>query len=231
MPSIIIQNQPFEYQVIKKRIRSLRLRLISKNHFQISCPYLTPNFLIEKFIKNNSTWIISHSSKITTKRSILSLKNLQILEKDYQIKWTKTQRDSVIISEDEQKIYSNMSIFSETHVKKILETKLKPFALKLIKKELQNLSTEFDFKCNHVTVRNQSSRYGSCSSKGNLNFNWQIIFFPIEKFRHILLHELTHLDIKNHSKKFWDQLTIYDPNCKKNNLWLKQQGTKYFLFS
>jgi len=230
MPSIIIQNQTFEYQVIKKKIRSLRLRLTSKDSFQISCPYLTPDFLIKKFIKDNSFWIINHCQKITVKKTILGLKNLQILEKDYQIQWLKTQRDSVIINEDEQKIYSNLAVFSEAHALKVLEMKLRPFALKLIKRELENLAKEFDFKYQHVTVRNQSSRYGSCSGRGNLNFNWQIIFFPFPQFRHILLHELTHLDIKNHSKKFWDQLAIYDPDYKLHNLWLKKEGTKYFLF-
>lgn len=231
MSSIIIQNQPFEYQVVKKRISSLRLRLTSKNSFQISCPYLTPNFLIEKFIKGNSSWIINHSSKIISKKSILGQKFLEILDKNYQIYWNKTQRDSVIIIQDEQKIYSNLRLLTESHAKKILENKLRPFALSLIKEELQNLSQKFGFKYQHVTVRNQSSRYGSCSARGNLNFNWQIIFFPFPQFRHILLHELTHLDIKNHSRKFWDQLTVYDPDCKKNNLWLKKEGTRYFLFS
>lgn len=231
MNIISLQNQTFEYEVNRKGIRSLRLKLISPNSFQISCPRLTPDFLIKKFIKDNSLWIINHSQKIVAKKTIFGLKSLQILEKNYEIFWTKTQRDSVIIDEDEQKIYSNVHLLTEAHSKKILESKLRPFALKLIKKELANLSKEFDFKYNHVTVRNQSSRYGSCSGRGNLNFNWQIIFFPYSQFRHILLHELTHLDIKNHSSKFWDQLTIYDPDCKKNNLWLKKEGTKYFLFS
>ena len=230
MATILLQNQPFEYKINRKGIRSIRLRLISKNSFQISCPYFTPDFLIQKFIKNNSNWIIAHSSKISSKKSILGLKTIKILDNSYKIQWIKTQRDSVIIEEIEQKIYSNLSLFSESHAKKILEAKLRPFALKLIKKELTNLSKNFNFKCGKVTVRNQSSRYGSCSAHGNLSFNWQIIFFPYSQFQHILLHELTHIDIKNHSKKYWDQLTIYDPNCKYHNLWLKKEGTKLFLF-
>ena len=230
MSTILLQDQPFEYQISRKGIRSIRLRLISKTSFQISCPYLTPEFLIQKFIKNNSTWIINHAAKINHKKSVLGLKNLKILDKIYEIQWIKTQKDSVIIIEDEQKIYSNMAIESESHAKKVLESKLRPFALKLIKKELVLLSNNFNFKYGKVTVRNQSSRYGSCSAHGNLSFNWQIIFFPYSQFQHILLHELTHIDIKNHSSKFWDQLTIYDPNCKKNNLWLKKEGTKHFLF-
>ena len=146
------------------------------------------------------------------------------------MEFVNTQNDSVVILESEQKIYANISKPTELHIKKILEKKLRPFALKLIKSELRQLSSQFSFEYNHVTVRNQSSRFGSCSSQGNLNFNWQIILFPVDKFRHILLHELNHLKIKNHSRTFWDQLAIYDPHTKSNNLWLKHYGTKYFLF-
>jgi predicted metal-dependent hydrolase len=230
MATILLQNQSFEYKINRKGIRSIRLRLISKNNFQISCPYLTPDFLIQKFIKNNSTWIINHSSKISRKKSILGLKIIKILDIPYEIQWIKTQRDSAIIDEVEQKIYSNIAVFSESHAKKVLESKLRPFALKLIKKELVNLSENFNFKCGKITVRNQSSRFGSCSGHGNLSFNWQIIFFPYPQFQHILLHELTHLSIKNHSSKFWSQLTVYDSKCKYHNLWLKKEGTKLFLF-
>ncbi|MDD4785162.1 MAG: DUF45 domain-containing protein [Candidatus Shapirobacteria bacterium] len=230
MATILLQSQSFEYQVKRKGIRSIRLKLLSKKSFQVSCPYLTPDFLIQKFIKNNSNWIITHSSKIGDKKSILGLKTIKILDISYEINWIKTQRDSVIFEENEQRIYSNLAIMSESHAKKVLESKLRPFALKLIKKELTNLSKDFRFNYGKITVRNQSSRFGSCSGHGNLSFNWQIIFFPYPQFRHILLHELTHLDIKNHSKKFWNQLTTYDPKCKYHNLWLKKEGTKLFLF-
>jgi predicted metal-dependent hydrolase len=229
MASLLLQNHKFNYQINRKGIRSIRLRLISKNSFQISCPHLTPNFLIQKFIKNNSDWIIKHSSKINNKKNILSLKTIEILDKSYEILWIKTQKDSVIILENEQKIYSNISHFNETHAKKILESKLRPFALKLIKKELANLSKNFNFKYGKITVRNQSSRFASCSARGNLSFNWQIIFFPYPQFQHILLHELTHLEIKNHSSKFWQQLSTYDSKWKEHNKWLKTDATKQFI--
>jgi len=230
MTSILLGGKKFNYKIVRKSISSIRLRLITNHSFSISAPYLTPNFLIQKFIQNNADWIINHSQKISIKSKISQLKKITILDKDYQLEFINTQNDSVIILESEQKIYANISKLTELHIKKTLEKKLRPFALKLIKNELRQLSSQFGFEYNHVIVRNQSSRFGSCSSRGNLNFNWQIILFPIDKFRHILLHELNHLKIKNHAKTFWDQLAIYDPNCQSNNLWLKKHGTKYFLF-
>jgi predicted metal-dependent hydrolase len=159
----------------------------------------------------------------------LDLKKLKILDKDFKFIILNTQRDSVIIDKDEQIIYANVSKITETHVKKELEKRLRIYALILIKNELKEISKTYNFKYSRVLVKNQKSRYGSCSSQGNLNFNWQIIFFPYDKFRHILFHELTHLKIKNHSKTFWNQLSLYDPDSKKNNNWLKTEGTRHFI--
>lgn len=226
---ILINNKKFTYDILRKKIQSIRLRLVSNDSFSVSCPRFTPEFSINKFIADNSVWIFNHSQKIPSPKNILDLKTISILDRSFQISWIETQRDSVLIFEDEQKIYANISNFTESNAKKTIEKRLRIYALKLIKNELKHLSNMFGFDYNHVTVRNQKSRYGSCSSRSNLNFNWQIIFFPTQNFRHILLHELTHLKIKDHSKNFWDQLTIYDPNCKTNNLWLKKEGTKHFL--
>jgi hypothetical protein len=106
---------------------------------------------------------------------------------------------------------------------------MRPTAQKLIKQEVSRLSDLYSFKVGKISIKNQKSRFGSCSSAGNLNFNWQIILFPSSIFTHIILHELTHLDIKNHSSKFWKQLAIYDPNWRTHRLWLKKEGTKRFI--
>ena len=230
MATIYFGEKKYSYSIVRKSISSLRLRLKTSKSFIISCPRLTPEFVINRFIKNNQDWIIKHSQKVPAKKMFKNLKKLVILGEDYQLHYINTQRDSVIVSTQDKKIYVNISKDTNKHIKLVLEKKLRPLALKLIKQELDILSLKHNFSFNNVTVRNQSSRFGSCSSRGNLNFNWQIIFFPLDKFRHILLHELNHLKIKNHSSVFWDQLSIYDSDCKFNNLWLKKEGTKYFLF-
>ena len=230
MGIVILNGKKYSYTVTKKPILSLRLRLKSSSSFAISCPRLTPSFVINRFIAKNQQWIIQHSSKISRPKVLKNLSKLTILDEDYQLIFVPTQRDSVLIYTQDKKIYANISKDTNKHIKTVLEKKLRPLALTLIKQELSFLIAQYGFNYQHVTVRNQTSRFGSCSSRGNLNFNWQIVFFPRDKFRHILLHELNHLKIKNHSQVFWNQLAVYDPNCKINNLWLKKEGTKLFLF-
>ena len=230
MATIYLGEKKYSYTIVRKSISSLRLKLKTSRSFVISCPRLTPEFVINRFIKNNQAWIISHSQKVPVKKLFKNSKKLVILGEIYQLHFVNTQRDSVIISTLDKKIYVNISKDTNKHIRAVLEKKLRPLALKLIRQELDSLSLKYNFSFNNVTVRNQSSRFGSCSSRGNLNFNWQIIFFPPNKFRHILLHELNHLKIKNHSNVFWNQLSIYDSDYKSNNLWLKKEGTKLFLF-
>lgn len=212
-------------------MRGLRLRVNSSDELTLTCSPLTPKFVINKFISDNSDWIIKNTAKFQPKIKIKNLNHLSILGVDYQIIKNITPRDSVIISTSEQKIYLNTVSDSETHIKDILEKRLRRLALNLIKTELANLSQKFHFEFCRVCVKNQCSRYGSCSSLGNLNFNWQIILFPFDKFQHILLHELNHLKIKNHQAEFWYQLSVYDPHCRSNNLWLKKAGRQLLIFS
>ncbi len=226
MKKVNIKGHNFYLTIDKKNISSIRLKLIDKKHLQISAPILTPLFFINSFVKHHADWIIAQSKKIKNK-SLKSLKNIKILDNNFKIIYNKTPNASIIIDQNEQIIYINTPSFGNLHLKKIIDQKFRPFALSLIKKNLQELSQQYGFCYQSVTVRNQSSRFGSCSSKNNLNFNWQIIFFPYPIFRHLLLHELTHLDIKNHQKEFWEQLSLYDPKSKEHNKFLK---TKYKIF-
>ncbi len=230
MFQVQIGDRLFNYTIKRSEIRSINLRLRTSTSFSISCPILTPQFVINKFIKDHSDWITKNASKYTDKVDILSLKKLTILDTDYRLQLINSRNDSVVIYPETHQIFINSQNLNSSHIKNLLNQKLRPLALKLIRNRLKNYEDSFGFKYGKVSVRNQTSRFGSCSHRGNLSFNWQIILFPSSIFNHILLHELTHLDIKNHSSKFWNQLAIYDPNYKNHRLWLKKDAHKYMIF-
>ena len=65
-----------------------------------------------------------------------------------------------------------------------------------------------------VTIRNQRRRWGSCSSKGNLNFNYRLIFLPTELCDYVIVHELSHLKELNHDTAFWNEVGKILPNYR-----------------
>ena len=78
-----------------------------------------------------------------------------------------------------------------------------------------------------ITIRCQHTRWGSCSSKGNLNFNCLLVLLPDEIIDSIVVHELCHRKHMNHSAKFYAEIDKVLPDYKKCHLWLKQNGGMY----
>jgi predicted metal-dependent hydrolase len=82
--------------------------------------------------------------------------------------------------------------------------KLKKQALALAVRRIEEFNQFYGYEYNNISIRNQKTRWGSCSQKGNLNFNYKIALLP-EKFAdYIIVHELCHLQEFNHSKNFWE---------------------------
>lgn len=75
-----------------------------------------------------------------------------------------------------------------------------------------------------ITIRDQKTRWGSCSGKGNLNFNWRLILAPEEVLDYVVVHELAHRREMNHSPRFWAQVAAVLPDYQKRRQWLKQNG-------
>lgn len=75
-----------------------------------------------------------------------------------------------------------------------------------------------------ITIREQKTRWGSCSSKGNLNFNWRLIFAPEKVLDYIVIHELAHRKEMNHSQAFYRVVASVMPDYKEQQKWLRERG-------
>ena len=82
----------------------------------------------------------------------------------------------------------------------------------------------YDFKFEKISIRDQKSRWGSCSKKGNLNFNYRIIFLPQNLADYIIVHELCHLKEFNHSQKFWGLVSKQIPDYQTIRKELRKRG-------
>lgn len=91
----------------------------------------------------------------------------------------------------------------------------------LVHEKLLVLNKMYGYDVGRVSIRNQKTRWGSCSGKKNLSFNYKIVFLPDVLQEYLIVHELCHLREMNHSKKFWDLVALQIPDHKTHRSQLK----------
>jgi predicted metal-dependent hydrolase len=78
-----------------------------------------------------------------------------------------------------------------------------------------------ELKPGRITIRDQKTRWGSCSTSGTLSFNWRLVLGPGHALRYVVIHELVHIRHHNHSRSFWNALTEALPEWKRSADWLR----------
>ena len=145
---------------------------------------------------------------------------------------------------DIEEILKKKKAWISKHIEKINETKerfeaeptekltrekviaLADEALKVIPERVEYFAKVIGVTYGKITVRNQKTRWGSCSSKGNLNFNCLLMLAPPEVLDYVVVHELCHRKQMNHSKAFWLEVEKVLPDYKEARKWLKEEGSQ-----
>lgn len=118
-------------------------------------------------------------------------------------------------------------IADQTPVKRLTMEEIRKLAeqaLEVIPKRVAYYAPKVGVTYGKITIRNQKSRWGSCSAKGNLNFNCLLMLTPPEVIDSVVVHELCHRKEMNHSDRFYAEVLRVFPDYKKWDRWLKKNG-------
>ena len=124
--------------------------------------------------------------------------------------------------EEREKTIGDAEPFTQEEIKALAEK-----AKTIISERVQYYAPKIGVTYNRVTIRCQRTRWGSCSSKGNLNFNCMLALFSLEIIDSVVVHELCHRKHMNHSPQFYAEIEKVFPEYKRCNKWLKDNGGAY----
>ena len=110
-----------------------------------------------------------------------------------------------------------------------LESRYKEAARSYIPKRVAYYQTLTGGSYRRITIRDQKTRWGSCSSKGTLSFNWRLMLAPPAILDYVVVHELCHLNHMNHSPAFWQAVERVYPDYRNARKWLKDHGNELIL--
>lgn len=181
----------------------------------------------EDLLDNKSNWVrkkrkqfLRFKRKIPD-RELAEGNTIPVLGEDKEIIIEKARSNKI-----GQNIILAEHLVEATSVKDQLEKALRERARNVIEEKIENYEAEISEDYDKIFIRDQETRWGSCSSKGNLNFNWRLILGPEKVLEYVVVHELVHLEEKSHDEKFWSKVRKIYPNYKESNRWLSRNSAE-----
>ncbi len=187
-----------------RRSKSVKIKVKPDLKIAVSLPTYYSFKQAERLLLKNKEWVITRLQTITTHSRKIDINST-----------ISTKLHNIYIKSSEKKHYevkdNNVYIFiynadNQEYISNIVTEVYRYEAKQTLPRRLKQLAQQHGFSYNKVSIRNNKSNWGSCSSANNISLNLQMMKLPDELIDYILLHELVHTEIKNHSNAFWKRL-------------------------
>jgi len=190
-----------------KRSKNIKISVKPNKKVLVSFPFFVSAREATAFVLKSEDWIKSQQEKFETKRNRID-ENTVIETRQHKVLFSKDEKTDVEIKGNTVAI--RVRDFEDENTQLLIENVLTEIyrmeAKLLLPKRLSDIALQCGFKYNKVTIRNNKRNWGSCSAKNNISLNLQMMKLPEKLIDYILLHELVHTEIKNHSSKFWERM-------------------------
>jgi predicted metal-dependent hydrolase len=211
-------NKAFKYTLkTSTRAKNIRIAINPKGEVTVTKPRLIPMFAVKRFIKQHQNWIDRNLTKIKARQTKLKPNTLYYKGKLYQFKYLPGTFKITLHHPN-----LTVSAYSRPSAIRQLIKKLQQQSRQTITEQTKKYAAKMKLTYKKIRFKDQKTRWGSCSSQKNLNFNWRLIMTPPSVLTYVVIHELAHLRHMNHSRKFWDFVEKYDPDYRENRRWLKR---------
>lgn len=188
---------------------------------------------ILKRVRSKAGWIVQRlfamrdMAYIPIKREMVNGESFMYLGRNYSLQVTvepETERPRVGLVNG--KLLVTIKSMDEAGIHKALEDWYKQKAAEKISERVKFYQSRFHVKPTMIKVKDQQKRWASCTSKGELLFNWKSIMAPSPVLDYIIVHEMAHLLERGHSQRFWTIVAAVLPDYSSRKEWLKNNGIK-----
>jgi predicted metal-dependent hydrolase len=213
-----------KYKIERREVKHARIKVSEDLSVRVIAPNSFSEKEIELILKQKAKWIESKLAYFSSHKKQIRLQRDQIfyLGDKYRYFYYSELKNAVIINNKSKTIRSGKDLLD----KEIQKKWLKKEARRLILERLEYYSTKHRFNYNRVFIRSQKSKWGNCSQKKNLSFNWRLIQTPLYVIDYLVVHELVHTQVMDHSNKFWFKVKLAYPGLSKAIKWLNRHSSE-----
>lgn len=209
------------FRVQRRRgMRHLRVVVDESNQVVLKVPHGVAEHRAVEFLKSQGDWIVkimrSAPPAVLLEEYLSDHPRLSALGRSIALETLSTP-DTAYCAWDLEAGTCTIALNNAWSTEPQLVKSLRLFAKAAIPPRVEEIARNYDLKVNRITVRDQRTRWGSCSARRAISLNWRLILLPPDLHDYIILHELAHLTHLNHSKRYWNLLQQYDAESKRHD--------------
>lgn len=211
------------------RSKRITLKVEYPDQIMVSAPKRVSKKVIEKFIEQNQAWIQTQISKLKKRHDhVHSDHQVMIFGNPYQITHQQLPAEKRLVFVHQQGLVVNLPDSSSIRtIKQEIKNFLKQAARSYLYERTPQLAEQMKVNYKALKLKEQKTRWGSCSSQDNLNLNWRLVHYSTPVIDYVIIHELAHLVHRNHSRSFWKLVAQHCPEYKEHRSYLKRFGVTH----
>jgi predicted metal-dependent hydrolase len=238
MKLITYGSEVFEYKVIKKKRKTLGIKITNDGEVIVTSPFGVAEGVIYDIVSKKASWIIDKLNQVKEidkhrgNEEFNDGKKVEFNGQAYLLKICEGSErkkalvylngDNIIV--DIKSSYSNEE--RNSIVRNLLVDWFKEQARTRFIERTEYYAEKIGVKPYNIRIKEQKTLWGSCSGKNNINYNWKLVMAPPVVLDYVVVHELCHIVQRNHSNKFWELVEKIMPNYKELRKWLKENGRR-----
>lgn len=212
-------------KILRSKRKNIALQVTDSATLVVRAPFGVNDDVIWKVIYRHKNWI-------DEKKREIEARDPKILPKEYVngegfLYLGRYYKLHIVDNQEAPLKFENGFFLSKNalpEAEKVFIDWYKKAAYEKITERVRWYAQKSSFQYAKINITNAQRRWGSCSSRGSLNFSWRLIMAPLPVVDYVVVHELVHLEEKNHGKSFWRKVKVLMPDYEKHENWLKKNG-------
>ena len=213
-------------KIIRTKRKTISLQITDDATLIVRAPFDVSEQTIKSVVNKHMNWIEKKKKNILVrdpkfvKKEFVNGEGFMYLGRYYKLNIVNKQKTPLVFNNNHFSLLRDYLPVA----KELFINWYKERAYENISERVEWYARKRGFIYNKINITNANQRWGSCSSKRNLNFSWRLIMAPLPVIDYVIVHELVHLEERNHTKFFWNKVKILIPDYEKYRDWLNKNG-------